>query len=38
MIHISSLNATESPEPLILKEGSATLSAKWRGTVLNAPQ
>lgn len=39
MIHISSLNAAENPEPLILKEGSATLSAKWRGRkILNAPQ
>jgi len=31
MIHISSMNVAEFPEPLILKEGSATLSARWRG-------
>ncbi|XP_046650068.1 NADH dehydrogenase [ubiquinone] 1 alpha subcomplex subunit 9, mitochondrial-like [Daphnia pulicaria] len=31
MIHVSALNATEKPEPLMLKEGSKFLSAKWRG-------
>lgn len=31
LIHVSALNATENPEPLMLKEGSKYLSAKWRG-------
>uniref|UniRef100_A0A8J2WPD0 NADH dehydrogenase [ubiquinone] 1 alpha subcomplex subunit 9, mitochondrial n=1 Tax=Daphnia galeata TaxID=27404 RepID=A0A8J2WPD0_9CRUS len=31
MIHVSALNAIEHPEPLMLKEGSKFLSAKWRG-------
>jgi NADH dehydrogenase (ubiquinone) 1 alpha subcomplex subunit 9 len=31
LIHVSALNATEDPEPLILKEGSKFLSAKWKG-------
>uniref|UniRef100_A0A0P5AKQ8 NADH dehydrogenase [ubiquinone] 1 alpha subcomplex subunit 9, mitochondrial n=1 Tax=Daphnia magna TaxID=35525 RepID=A0A0P5AKQ8_9CRUS len=31
MIHVSALNANEQPEPLMLKEGSKYLSAKWRG-------
>lgn len=34
MIHVSALNATEKPEPLMLKEGSKFLSAKWRGLCL----
>ena len=31
LIHVSSLNANEDPEPLMLKEGSGYLSAKARG-------
>jgi len=31
LIHVSALNASEDPEPLMLKEGSGWLSAKWRG-------
>merc|ERR1712071_374929 len=31
LIHVSSLNANEYPEPLMLKEGSGYLSAKARG-------
>lgn len=31
LIHVSALNATENPKPLMLKEGSKYLSAKWRG-------
>ena len=35
MIQVSALNAIEHPEPLMLKEGSKFLSAKWRGLFLN---
>lgn len=31
LIHVSALNGCEDPEPLLLKEGSKYLSAKWRG-------
>lgn len=30
-IHVSALNAAESPEPVILKNGSKFLASKWRG-------
>jgi len=33
LIHVSALNASEDPEPLMLKEGSGWLSAKWRGNI-----
>lgn len=30
-IHLSALNAEESPKPLMLKNGSQFLASKWRG-------
>jgi len=32
MIHVSSLNANEDPDPMILKEGSGYLTAKALGS------